>query len=124
MPLVETWFLAFLLKTSTHFPEDVDAGAVDVHIHTNILRPQLILHFDFLASQMGDAPYLCGQHLTAADIMMSTPSRLRLPNARSAKMTIRSWQTTCKGCIRDRRVREQGRESLRLTISVLGLTRW
>lgn len=74
-PLLEG---CLVLRTSTHFPEDVDAGAVDVHIHTNILRPQLILHFDLLESQMGDAPYLCGQHLTAADIMMSNPVEIPL----------------------------------------------
>lgn len=67
-----------MLRTSTQFPADVDAGAVGAHIHTNIVRPQLILHFDFLESQMGDTPYLCGQHLTAADIMMSTPVEIAL----------------------------------------------
>lgn len=61
------------LKTSTHLPENVDAAAVGAHIHTNMFRPQFILHFDFLESQMGDAPFLSGQYLTAADMMMGFP---------------------------------------------------
>lgn len=63
------------LKSATDFPADV----VGAHIHTQILRPQLTLHFDFLESQIGAAPHLCGgKHLTAADIMMSIPLELAL----------------------------------------------
>lgn len=67
-----------VLKSSTDVPADVDADVVGAHIRTKIVQPQLTLHFDFLESQIGDAPHLCGQHLTAADIMMSFPLELAL----------------------------------------------
>ncbi|MCJ1464156.1 hypothetical protein MMC07_002769 [Pseudocyphellaria aurata] len=65
MLLVETRFLAFC--------------AIGAHIHTNtfqpqfMFQPQFILHFDFLESQMGNAPFLSGQYFTAADIMIIFP---------------------------------------------------
>lgn len=37
-----------VLKSSTYFPSDVDAGAVGAHTDTNTLRLGLILRFDFL----------------------------------------------------------------------------
>lgn len=53
-----------------------------------------------------------------------SPSRLRLPNARSAKMIIHSWQTVCRGSLRDRCLRKRCRGSLSSTCSKLGSTRW
>jgi glutathione S-transferase len=42
----------------------VDAAFVD---------PQSKLHFDYIESELGQSTWLCGEDLSAADIMMSFP---------------------------------------------------
>lgn len=52
-------------------------SSVADRFYATFVQPNMVKHFAFLESQLETAPdggpYLCGQHLTAADILMSFP---------------------------------------------------
>ncbi|KAL2128194.1 hypothetical protein VTI74DRAFT_9530 [Chaetomium olivicolor] len=61
------------------FIRPITSSVVD-KMHASFLVPQMLKHLAFLESQLetspGNGQYLCGEHLTTADILMSFPVQL------------------------------------------------
>ncbi|KAK4098910.1 hypothetical protein N658DRAFT_431085 [Parathielavia hyrcaniae] len=81
MPQVLVGLILGILKSSKipFFIRPITSSVAD-KMFAAFLIPELIHHLDFLESQLATSPdngnYLCGNHLTTADILMSFPLQL------------------------------------------------
>ena len=68
-PVINSPNLPFFIRPIT--------GMITSKVHESFLEPNFSTHFTFLNEQIQSSPnggkYLCGEHLTGADILMSFP---------------------------------------------------